>query len=388
MTSESHVGKRFLFVASFGPSLLGFRLPLIIALQRAGLQVHAAAPDLPAGDAVRTELEERGVIVHDLPLRRTGTNPLADAYGLLAMWRLMRRVRPDYVFGYTIKPVIYGSVAAWMARVPRRFAMIEGLGFVFTSTDGAQSRKRRLLKRLVLGLYKIGASCAERVIFLNPDDESELVAAGVLPKRKSYLLGGIGVDLDKWPLVPPVLQPATFILVARLLREKGVEQYADAARIIKRKHPEARFILLGGLDDNPGSITEDEVRAWVAEGILEWHGHVPVQSWMMQTSVYVLPSYYREGVPASTQEAMAMGRPVITTNVPGCRETVVDGVNGFLIPARDPKALADKMEIFIQQPELITSMGLASRRIAQERFDDKKVNQRLMDLMLAPSPER
>lgn len=262
--------------------------------------------------------------------------------------------------------------------------MVEGLGFVFTPATSALPLKRRLLKHLVLHLYRLGFSCAHRVIFLNPDDRAELSAAGVVTFSKTFLLGGIGVDLDKWPMSPPVLSPVTFLLVARLLREKGVEQYAAAARLVKQRYPEARFILLGGIDDNPGSISSNDVNAWVDEGILEWHGHVAVQPWLKQTSVFVLPSYYREGVPASTQEAMAMGRAVITTDAPGCRETVVEGVNGFLVPARNELALAEKMCTFIAQPALIESMGRESRRLAVERFDVHKVNQRLIDLILAP----
>jgi glycosyltransferase involved in cell wall biosynthesis len=314
-------------------------------------------------------------------MERTGMNPLRDAINTWRMARLLQRLRPDASLSYFIKPVIFGTLAAWWAGVPRRFAMVEGLGFVFTPTGGAVSLKRRLLKRLVLWLYKQGLSRAERVIFLNPDDQAELVAAGVLPARKGFLLGGIGVDLAHWAPAPPVLQPPTFMLVARLLREKGVEQFAAAARIAKQSHPQARFILLGGLDDNPGSITESDVQAWVSEGILEWHGHTPVQPWMAQTSVYVLPSY-REGVPVSTQEAMSMGRPVITTDVPGCRETVVDGVNGFLVSVRDSAALAKKMCCFIENPELIRTMGLESRRLAEERFDVHLVNEKLIELLL------
>ena len=152
--------------------------------------------------------------------------------------------------------------------------------------------------------------------------------------------------------------------------------------VIKQQYPHARFILLGGLDDNPGALSRQDVQAWADEGILEWPGHVPVQPWLAQASVFVLPSYYREGVPASTQEAMAMGRAVITTDAPGCRETVVDHVNGFLVPVRNPHVLAEKMRRFIEQPDLIVSMGEASRRMAEERFDVHKVNQRLIGVLL------
>jgi glycosyltransferase involved in cell wall biosynthesis len=177
------------------------------------------------------------------------------------------------------------------------------------------------------------------------------------------------------------MKPVTFMLAARMLREKGIVEYAKAARIIKQKHPDTRFILLGSLDTNPGGLSHAEIDGWVAEGILDWPGHVhDVQDWLAQTSVYVLPSY-REGVPRSTQEAMAMARPIITTDAPGCRETVVDGTNGFLVPVRNADALAKAMERFILQPDLIEKMGQASRSMAEERFDVRKINQVILRVM-------
>jgi glycosyltransferase involved in cell wall biosynthesis len=164
------------------------------------------------------------------------------------------------------------------------------------------------------------------------------------------------------------------MLMARLLREKGIYEYVEAARAVRQQHPHARFLLLGGTDPNPGALTREEVAAWVAEGVVEWLGHVDnVRPWIASTSVYVLPSY-REGKPRSTQEAMAMSRPVITTDAPGCRDTVIEGVNGFLVPVRDSAALADAMMRFIDQPELIPRMGRESRRIAEERFDVHRIN--------------
>lgn len=377
--------KSVALITSYAPSLANFRGPLIRALCDFDIEVFALAPNFE--DASRVAVQALGATPIDFPISRTGMNPLHDAWNTWHMARLLRRLQPNITLGYFIKPVIFGTLAAWWAGVPHRFAMVEGLGFVFTDTGAKRSLKRRLLRRLVLWLYKLGLSRAERIVFLNSDDRDELVAAGVLPLDKTFLLGGIGVDLAQWASAAPVVDPVTFLLVARLLREKGIEQYAAAARIVKQQYPLVRFILLGGLDDNPGSITQAEVQAWVAEGILEWHGHVPVQPWMAQTSVYVLPSY-REGVPVSTQEAMAMGRPVITTDVPGCRETVVDGVNGFLVPVRNAAALAEKMCTFIQQPELIASMGQASRRLAEERFDVHKVNKRLLDVLLNTAPTK
>jgi glycosyltransferase involved in cell wall biosynthesis len=167
--------------------------------------------------------------------------------------------------------------------------------------------------------------------------------------------------------------PVAFCLAARLLREKGVYEYAAAARIVKARFPDARFLLLGRLDENPGSLSAAEVQQWVQEGLIEWPGHVPMRDWLAQASVFVLPSY-REGVPRSTQEAMAMGRAVITTDVPGCRETVVDGLNGYLVPPRSAEALAGAMEKLIQDAGLLARMGLESRKMAEEKFDVHRIN--------------
>jgi glycosyltransferase involved in cell wall biosynthesis len=208
-----------------------------------------------------------------------------------------------------------------------------------------------------------------------------MVYMGLTPAEKAVLIGPSGVDLNEWLPAPPIFEPITFTLAARLLREKGIVEFAQAAQRIKQRYPNTRFLLLGGLDTNPGALREHEVCQWAEAGVLEWHGHVPdVRPYFAQTSVYVLPSY-REGVPRSTQEAMAMARPVITTDAPGCRETVIEGVNGFLVPPRDVDALAVAMERFIQQPELILTMGQASRKLAEERFDVHKINQRILEVM-------
>lgn len=365
-------------ISSHAPSLDYFRGPLISALRDRGFRVLALAPNYDA--PVRAAVEKWGGVPIDCAISRTGMNPLRDIFNAWKLSRQLRRLAPDVTLGYFIKPVIFGTLAAWWAGIPARFAMVEGLGFVFTSTSGTLPFKRRVLKRVVTELYRVAFSRARRVFFLNPDDISELVAARLLSVEKAFCLGGIGVDLGAWHVTPPITEPITFLLVARLLREKGIAEYAAAARIVKKQYPRARFVLLGAVDDNPGAITTADVNGWVAEGLLEWHGHVAVRPWLAQTSVYVLPSY-REGVPVSTQEALAMGRPVITTDVPGCRETVIDGINGFLVPARDAEALARKMFVFLEQPELIPLMGRASRELAEERFDVHKINQRLIGIL-------
>ena len=380
------VPTKLVFISSHAPSLISFRLPLIRSLVSQGVFVHAFAPNYTLQS--RGAIIDAGAVPVDYTLSRAGLNPLRDMLDAWALARTLRGLKPDVTLAYFIKPVIYGTLAAWWAGIPRRFAMIEGLGSVFTTGSDRLSLSRCVLKMGVKCLYKLALSKANRVIFLNRDDQAEFVADGLLPLAKSYLLGGIGVDLAQWSPLPAVEQPVTFMLIARLLREKGVLEFAEAARLVRQSHPEVRFVLLGDVDLNPGSLPRHLVQGWVDEGVLEWPGHVQVAPWLAQASVYVLPSFYREGVPMSTQEAMALGRAVITTDVPGCRETVVEGVNGFLVPARNAPALAAAMRKFIEQPHLIAQMGRESRRLAEERFDVHKVNRRLIDLVSPANKER
>lgn len=371
--------KTIALLAHHAGSLLNFRGDWIRELCASSAQVLCLAPDYQDED--RAAVRRLGAVPVDYDLQRTGMNPardLCDAWGLM---RLLRRLRPDVTFAFSTKPVIYGTLAAWATRVPRRVAMIEGVGFVFTDGDRPLGWKRRILRRVVGGLYRLALFRAHRVIFLNPDDRCEFVERGLAPASRAVVLGGIGVDLDVWAPAPPVRKPVTFLLVARLLREKGIVEYVEAAKEVRSLHKDARFLLLGGLDSNPGGLGRAEVQSWVDEGILEWPGHVDVRPWLAQASVFVLPSW-REGVPRSTQEAMAMARPVITTDVPGCRETIEDGVNGFRVPVRNAQALAQAMLCFVREPDLIGSMGGASRRLAEERFDVRRVNARLSEWLL------
>jgi glycosyltransferase involved in cell wall biosynthesis len=362
-------------ISPYAPTILSFRGALIRDLVAHGAQLFVLAPDYTP--EIRAAVTELGATPIDYPLNRTGTNPLQDVRTLLALARILRRLRPDVVMPYNIKPVIYGTLAAAIAGVPQRVALIEGLGYAFIDMQRL-SLRGRFFRAFIKSLYRLALRWAQTVLFLNPDDLEEFTQARIVKPRQALLLGGIGVDLEEWQPAPPVLEPITFTLAARLIREKGIVEFAEAARLIKARYPNTRFLLLGGLDTNPGALTQQEVEAWVQQGILEWLGLVPdVRPYFVQTSVYVLPSYYREGVPRSTQEAMAMARPVITTDAPGCRETVVHGVNGFLVPPRDVEALAAAMERFVVQPDLILTMGQASRKLAQERFDVRKIN-RLM----------
>ena len=371
--------KSIAIIGSQAFSLVNFRGALIRDLVDRNVKVYALAPDFD--DELRCKVAELGAHPVDFALTRTGMNPVRDGLDTIRLVFLLRRLRPDAVLTYFIKPVIYGTMAAWLARVPKRVGMIEGLGYVFAPSVSGETWRRRLLRGSVARMFKFSLAKAQKVIFLNSDDLNEFVGKRLVEKSKVVNLGGIGVDLNEWHVAPFIKEPVTFLLAARLLREKGIVEYAEAARRVKASHPEARFILLGGLDTNPGALGREEVENWVAEGLLEWPGHVPVKPWLAQASVYVLPSYYREGVPRSTQEAMAMARPVITTDSPGCRDTVILGKNGFLVPIRKPEALARAMQRFIENPPLIETMGSESRRLAEARFDVRRINATIIEMM-------
>lgn len=358
--------------------MLNFRGPLIADLVARGHHVTAIAPDMTP--TIAAALRAAGADPIEISLNRTGLNPLQDMYFILSLRHILRQLQADATLSYAIKPVVFGTIAAWLAGVPRRFALVEGLGYVFIQRPG-ETLARRGLRAMVTRLYKFAFERAEKVLFLNTDDIADLTALSLLPPSKAICIGGIGVDLSLWQPASVAAAPITFTLVARLLRDKGVVEFVEAARLIKAAHPETRFLLVGGLDSNPESVRQDEVDRWVAEGLVEWPGHVPVAPLMAETSVFVLPSYYREGVPRSTQEAMAMARAVITTDAVGCRDTVEDGVNGFLVPTRDAPSLADAMRRFIDNPNLIADMGHQSRRLAEERFDVRKVNARIIDIL-------
>lgn len=361
----------FLLVASFPDSLIKFRGPLIEALREAGCQVHVAVPGLSGDSDIASRLSELGVQVHNIPLQRTGMNPVKDLSVLFALCKLMRQIHVDYVLGYTIKPVIYGSLAAWMVGVKNRFALITGLGYAFT---GAATGLRKVLRTLIQQLYRFSLSRNRLVFFQNPDDEALFRQLSLLkPAIPSRVVNGSGVDVAEYTVAALPEKPS-FLLIARLLGDKGVREYAQAAALVKQRFPDVMFRLVGWIDDNPDAISQVELDAWIAAGTVEFLGKLSdVRPAISESSVYVLPSY-REGTPRTVLEAMAMGRAVITTDAPGCRETVVDGDNGFLVPVQDVSALAESMIKLIENREQAAAMGARSRQMAEEKYDVHKVN--------------
>lgn len=376
---------KFLIIASYPASILKFRGALIQALQDKGFEIHVAAPEFNSYPEERDNLATLGYTVHDIPMQRTGTNPAADTKTLLALYRLMRKIKPDYMIGYTIKPVIYGSLAAKLARVPHRFALITGLGYAFQGA-GYRDYKKSNLQKVMHRLYSVALASTHKVFFQNPDDEALFRALAILkPTAATKVVNGSGVDVSEYNVVPfPIInnKPALrFLLIARLLGDKGVKEYAQAARLVKAKYPHAQFDLVGWIDENPDAIEQQELDSWVEDGLFTFWGKLTdVQAAISASSVYVLPSY-REGTPRTVLEAMAMGRPIITTDAPGCRETVIDNYNGYLVPVKAVDELVLAMEKFILNPDLIVSMGMASRALAEKKFDVHSVNKSMLKAM-------
>lgn len=330
----------------------------------------------------RGKVRQLGAEPVDYKLSRAGLNPFIDCVSIWQLQALFKRIKPDIVLSCFVKPSIYGSIAARLAGVPRRIAMLEGLGFVFTDLPGGLTFKQRFLRKMQVFLYWLALPSISIVIFLNSDDPKDLLGKNNLKAKRVEVLGGIGLDLSLFKYSAPPAPPVRFIFIARLLAEKGIFEYIEAAKRVKTEFPCSEFIVLGGVDEaNPGGLKQADLQKLLDSGVIIYPGYVNnVQHWIAGSSVFVLPSY-REGVPRSTQEAMAMGRAVITTDVPGCRDTVVDGVNGFLVPKWNVDALVDKMTYFIKNPESVEIMGLASHKMAVEKFDAEEVNFRLMRIM-------
>lgn len=369
---------RFLIIASYPGSILKFRGALMEALQNRGFEIHIVAPEFHSHPEDVKILKSLGYTLHDIPLQRTGTNPLKDAAALSALYLIMKKVKPSYVMGYTIKPVIYGTLAAWAAKVPNRYALITGLGYAFQQVEETGNRSK--LQKLIHGLYKQALSKTSKVFFQNPDDLNLFKKLKLIsPNAPTAVVNGSGVDTSEYDVKPlPITDDNTtdlrFLLIARLLGDKGVREYAQAAKCIKVKYPQTEFHLVGWIDDNPDSIEQQELDSWIKDGTINFWGKLAdVKPAIAASSIYVLPSY-REGTPRTVLEAMAMGRPIITTDAPGCRETVTDGINGFLIPVKSIDGLINAMEKFITDPALINTMGKASRKIAEEKFDVHAVN--------------
>ena len=374
------INHQIILIGTVASSFYGFRADLIRAMREKQYTVYAFTSEYTDSDLKK--IESLGAIPMTYELNRGGLNPLSDIVATYKLSKKIREIKPDLVFSYFSKPVIFGTIAAKLAKVPKIIGMLEGLGYTFTQQPEGLSKKTELIKKVQVLLYKFALPQLDKLIFLNPDDPKDLIDQYAINVRKVEILGGIGLNLKEYPYQPVsnIQQPINFLFIGRLLKEKGIHDFLNAAKIVKEKYPETQFTVLGAIDPhNLGALTQSELNDLISSNIIDYHGHVDnVQHWIANSHVFVLPSY-REGVPRSTQEAMAIGRPIITTDAPGCRETVIQDVNGFIVAKWNPQALAEKMLYFIEHPERIHVMGLASYQIAKEKFDANIVNKRLLN---------
>ncbi len=365
-------GKRFVIVNGIGDSVVAFRGALVRDLVGRGHEVIVSTP-FPIerdSDTVRREVEALGATCVFSPLRRSSLNPLSEWRTRWHYRALFKRLRPDGVLATNPKPVFHAMRAARAAGVPKRVALITGLGYAFIG----ESMRARLLRLIAVRLYRRAMRDSTTVLFQNKSDRYEFEERKLLVRGLAVAqVGGSGVDLAHFPQVA-VPKDHIFLMVARLLGDKGVREYAAAARAVREHRSDCRFRLVGWIDENPSAIRQEELDAWVQEGTIEYAGRLDdVREELAQCSVFVLPSY-REGTPKSTLEALATGRAIITTDAPGCRETVERGVNGTLVPARDADALAAACMKFADDQHLREKMGAASRELAERRFDVHLVN--------------
>lgn len=376
-TTQEGTAKRIVVIASYTPSLTNFRLELLKRMVEGGNVVSAFAPE--DDPVVKADLKAIGVGFEPMPMARAGMNPVEDIKTLAFLFRRLRQISPDVVVSYTMKPIIYGGIAARLAGVKRRSFLVTGLGHVF-SEAGIVSRKGRLVRAISVLLYRRAFSGAEAVFAYNDADMDDLARYRMLdPGKTAQLVPGSGVDLEHFSFQAVPEGKPVFLMIARLLRDKGILDYVEAARIVKRRYPDAEFRLLGPFDPNPEAISPQDISGWTEEGIIRYLGETrDVRPFLRDCSVFVLPSFYREGIPRSILEALATGRPIITTDLPGCRETVEQGINGFCVPPQDPASLADAMLNFLDDPDLASRMGARSRTLAELKFDVHAVNRRLL----------
>ncbi|MEZ9761344.1 glycosyltransferase family 4 protein [Vibrio splendidus] len=322
------------------------------------------------------EIEKCATAYVDYKVARTGLNPISDSKTLIELYRKFRKSKPEIVLAYTIKPIVWGGIASRLVGVKQFYALVTGLGYAFQPGGFVKS----LLNITVKFLYRTALKGAKAVIFQNVDNMKAFIEQGIVPESKCHVVNGSGVDLSHFKK-EPLPQTPCFLLIARLLGDKGIREYAKAAKIVKQHFPNAEFHLVGPEDSSPDAIKIEEVESWQQGGYVKYHGSsVDVRLHLQQASIFVLPSYH-EGMPRTVLEAMAMGRPVLTTDVPGCRQTVVSGENGWLVEKENVEQLVERMIWYIEHKDKWEIMGDKGYKIASDKFDVHTINSELCRIM-------
>lgn len=354
--------KKLLFIVNVDKGLISHRLPIALAAIKDGYEVHLAC-----GVTDKQEyLEAKGLIVHPIRLSRSGVGILGELNVLKELFFVILGVKPHIIHCVTIKPVLYGNIIGRILKVPKRISSISGLGYVFIS----KGIKASLLRFIISIMYRIALSGSESIIFQNKDDRDILKKMGSVKKKQEIFIRGSGVNLNDYQTTPEPQGTPIVMLLARLLIDKGVNEFVDAARIIKKKDKNIRMVLVGDIDTgNPKTITNSEIKKWVEEGVVEhWGYSTQVADTIGKSNIMVLPSY-REGLPKSLIEAAACGRAVITTDVPGCRDAIEVNETGLLVPVRTVEPLVDAILTLVDNTELRRKFAKNGRQLAKNFFD-------------------
>lgn len=371
--------KHILIITSYGPSLINFRLPLIKKLMLKGHKVSVASPKNKFSNKLQKKLKDLGVKIIFFSISNTSLNFFKDCKTILEIFKIIKNYKPSMVIAYTVKPVIYSGLVLKYFKKISYFPIITGLGYTFIDKF---TIKHKIIKYLIIQLYQKSLKSSKKIIFQNKDDQSLFWKLKIIKEKNiSNVVNGSGVDLNIYPLSDLPSKPV-FLMISRLIVDKGVREYVEAAKIVKSRFSNARFQLAGYLDNNPSAITADELQSWIKESNIEYLGEKEsVQSILQSCKFYVLPSY-REGVPRSVLEALSMGRPIITTDVPGCRETVIHKKNGLLVPVKDTIALSEAMISLLEESEEnIKKMAFESYLLAKNKFEIDKVNKCILKII-------
>jgi glycosyltransferase involved in cell wall biosynthesis len=376
---SSSPAKKIVVIAGLGWSLVNFRIELIRRMVANGHDVLALAPEFD--DETLAQLTALGIRTKRILLDRTGTNPIRDIGTVWSIFRVLRAERPDVVLAYTMKPIVYGGLAARLAGVRQVFALFTGLGYAFM--DGHSDAKRRLIRLVTVVLHRLSLRRINGAFCYNEQERRDLRGYRLIPEHVPLIMvPGSGVDTSWFTPTPPVLSPARFLFIGRMLKSKGVGILMEAQRRLRDQGVRAEVHLVGPFDSNPDAVTAQDVRAWEDAGLAVYHGESrDVRPHLAASTVFVLPTFLREGIPRTILEAMASGRAIITTDAPGCGSTIIDGETGFVVPAGRAEPLVTVMRRFVENPQLAVTMGLAARQRACEIYDVRHVNALLLRAM-------
>ena len=366
--------KKFLMIGPKTDTVVNFRGDLICDIRKKGYDVVVVVPE----NKDKEFFKANGVKVRLVNLKKNSLSVVNALSYCNSLKKIIKEEKPDIVFSFTIKPVVFGSIAAKRAGVKEIYSLVCGLGLLFSS----DALKIRMLRFVGGRLYRFALRYNKKVIFQNQDDIGEFVGRKYVKRNQCELVNGSGVNLKKFSKNRLSIDPVSFLMVSRVLKEKGVLEYFEAARMVKEKHPEVKFSYIGAIDKNKNAIKLSVLKPYIKAGVVDYVPETKeVEKYVAKCSVFVLPTYYREGIPRTLLEATAMARPIITTNTPGCRETVVEGKNGLFVKPRDAADLADKMIWIIEHKNKLQEMGDKSYEICLEKFTIDKIDKRMLEIM-------